>query len=162
MKIIKNLSGNCQLGRSGHSPIAFVLHMSEGSFASSLAWCKDPESSVSYHYLIAETGDIHLLVDPHNTAWHCGVVFKSKWPLLIPLVSPNYYTIGIACAGFASIGPNFKQFFSLGFLLNQLSLIHKIHIDSNSLIPHNLIRTDKICPGAKFNFDALQYVAHLK
>ncbi len=36
----------------------------------------DPAAEVSAHYLIDETGEVHILVDEENRAWHAGV---SSW-----------------------------------------------------------------------------------
>lgn len=101
------------------------------------------------------------MVDTNNTAWHAGLVKNSTWKLLKTNQNPNYYTIGIAYAGYAKNGPTFAQFCSIAGLIKMLAVIHKINIDKNSVIPHNLIRTDKVCPGAHVNFDALIFLARL-
>ena len=152
---------NCEYGRQGMEPIAFVMHSAEGSYQGTKAWCNDPKSSVSYHFLIDFDGKICHMVDTKNTAWHAGLEKKSTWPLLKSGSNPNHYTIGIAYAGFAKNGPTFQQFCSIAGLIKMLSVIHKINIDKNSVIPHNSIRTDKVCPGALVNFDALIYLARL-
>jgi len=44
--------------------------------AGAIARLTDPEAKVSAHYLIAEDGQIVLMVDEVNRAWHAG---KSQW-----------------------------------------------------------------------------------
>jgi N-acetylmuramoyl-L-alanine amidase len=57
--------------------------------ASSLDWCRRPESKVSYHVLIGRKGDIYQLVAPERRAWHCGV---SAWD---GVPNCNDYTLGV-------------------------------------------------------------------
>lgn len=152
---------NYERGRRGLSPRAFVIHSSEGSFLGTKSWCNDLSSSVSYHFLIDTNGQILQMVDNFNTAWHAGLVKNSTWSLLKYGQNPNLYTIGIAYAGFAKDGPTFFQMVSIAFLLKEFSVIHSIPLDKTHVVPHNLIRTDKVCPGALVNFDALLAFARL-
>ena len=68
-----------------------VLHCDASSnVASSLDWCRRPESRVSYHVLIGRKGEIYSLVAPERKAWHAGV---STWD---GVPHCNNYTIGVS------------------------------------------------------------------
>lgn len=162
MKILHTESPNQEHGRREFKPEAFVLHVTEGKTAGSVAWCKDPQSGVSYHYIIDEIGDAWELVKPENTAWHAGRVKEATWQGLKQGVNPNLYTIGIAFGGFAASGPTLAQFTSIAGLLRSLAAIHSIPLDRQHVIGHNEIRADKVCPGPRFSLDALIYLAQLK
>jgi N-acetylmuramoyl-L-alanine amidase len=50
-----------------------VLHADASkSLRGSLSWIRDPESKVSYHYLIGRLGNIYECVQPSKRAWHAG------------------------------------------------------------------------------------------
>jgi N-acetylmuramoyl-L-alanine amidase len=58
-------------------PRCVVLHADASpSVASTLSWCQDPASKVSYHYLIGRTGSVYRLVSEDRAAYHAGV---SEW-----------------------------------------------------------------------------------
>ena len=46
-----------------------VLHIMQGSYAGSIAWGKNPASSVSFHFATRADGHIGQLVDTVDTAW---------------------------------------------------------------------------------------------
>ena len=161
MDIDFNASPNFELNRRGNKPEAFVLHVTEGNFLGALEWCKNPASQVSYHFIINKQGMITQLVETKDTAWHAGkMVTPTPYGELYG-PNPNFKTIGIAYAGFAKDGPNLLQIVGIVELLKSLSVIHSIPLDRQHLIAHHDIRTDKICPGAKVNFDAILYMCSL-
>lgn len=67
-----------------------VIHGTAGTDAGDLAWCTNPRSGVSYHYLILRDGTVHRLVSELRRAWHAGV---SSWE---GRSNCNDYSIGIA------------------------------------------------------------------
>jgi N-acetyl-anhydromuramyl-L-alanine amidase AmpD len=162
MKILDTQSPNQEYGRRDYKPEIFIIHTTEGKTGGSVAWCKNPESMVSYHYIVDEIGDAWQLVKPENTAWHAGKAIRPTWINFKQGVNPNLYSIGIAFGGFADSGPTLKQFISIAELLRNLAVIHKIPLDRLHVIGHNEIRTDKVCPGAHINLDALIFLAQLK
>ena len=162
MKIVEKTSPNCEYGRQKYKPEAFVIHTTGGETAGAIEWCTDPVSTVSYHYIIDPFGDAWELVKPENTAWHAGKILNPTWSDLKYGINPNYYTIGIAFGGFATDGPNLKQFLSIAELLRSLAVIHNIPLDRKHVVGHYEIRADKVCPGPLFNIDALIYLARLK
>lgn len=57
------------------TPVAIVLHDTEGDLAGGLYWLADApkaEASVSIHYLIAPDGTIFRIVRETQRAWHAG------------------------------------------------------------------------------------------
>lgn len=55
------------------SPIdMIVLHTTEGSFESAVAWFADEEAHASAHYVVAHDGRVALCVAESSCAWHCG------------------------------------------------------------------------------------------
>ena len=161
-QIIEKKSPNFREGRNGFAPKAFVIHVTEGSFDGALEWCMNPESKVSYHFIIKDNGQIYQLVHTENTAWHAGLAIKPTWQGHTIGRNPNLETIGIAFAGFASIGPSLAQILAIREVILQFSAIHRIPLDRKNIIGHNEIRADKVCPGAKANIDAILYFAQLQ
>jgi N-acetyl-anhydromuramyl-L-alanine amidase AmpD len=155
MKIVEKLTGNFAPGRGGLKPKAFVIHVSEGSFEGTLNRCLDKISQISYHYLVRADGEIYKLVDPKNTAWHAGLVVKPTWQGLTVGQNPNLTTIGIAFAGWTIKGPTLAQILAMRELIVSLAVIHNIPIDKKTIIGHNEIRTDKLCPGPKMSVEML-------
>ncbi len=98
---------------------------------------------------------------PENTAWHAGLIKNSNAPIIKNGSNPNLYTIGIALSGLASEKPTTKQIFKCAELLKTLSNYYNVILDINTVIPHNAIRSDKLCPGLYINIDTLIYLAGL-
>lgn len=161
MKIFEQFSPNYEPHRRGKVPLAFVIHVSEGSFQSTSDWMSRTESKVSYHFLVKDNGEVCKLVDPRHIAFHAGVL-KDPTPYGEQYApDPNAITIGIAYAGFAATGPTADQICSIAHLINQYAEIYTIPIDRRHIIAHHDIRTDKVCPGAKVDFEAIIYLAQL-
>lgn len=53
-------------------PTHVCFHHSCGSTEGTISWCRNPQSGVSYHYVIGVDGSIYCLVDPERRAWHAG------------------------------------------------------------------------------------------
>lgn len=67
--------------RNGTPISMIVLHATVGSYASALAWLRNPQPDhpddrVSTHYLIRKDGHIAQLVADDQAAWHAG---RSAW-----------------------------------------------------------------------------------
>ena len=140
-------SPNFWEGRQGFSPQAIVIHRAEGTFRGTIAWFKSEKSKVSSHYVIALNGEVVHMVKDTDSAWHCGRVVKPKWLYLKENVNPNLYTIGVELEGFAGNPAPFVQLIAAARLLEMLAARHGIVIDTNHIIPHNVICSDKDCPG---------------
>ncbi len=74
MRIIDRPSPNFTARRGGLTPSLVVLHYTDmKTVAAALARLCDPETQVSAHYLIGETGVVYRLVAEEQRAWHAGV-----------------------------------------------------------------------------------------
>lgn len=141
--------------------MAIVLHCTEGSFESADSWIKNIQSAVSYHYVVKSDGEIVQYVKDEDTAWANGLIVNPLWEGIIERENPNLYTISIAFAGLAKEGPTLAQVVNMAKLVANLSTKHNIPIDYQHVIPHNEIRTDKLCPGSKFDTAAVRYLSTL-
>src|SRR5688572_14937774 len=65
-------SGNYQVASRGVGDInSIIVHDTEGSYAGTLSWFKNPDANVSAHYVIRSSdGHIAQMVDEKNIAWH--------------------------------------------------------------------------------------------
>lgn len=85
-------TANYQVGRGGSRPTNVTVHTTQGSYAGTISWFKNPASSVSAHYVVRSSdGQVTQMVSENNTAWHVR--------------SNNNYTIGIEHEGFVADGP---------------------------------------------------------
>ena len=75
------------------TPTLVVLHHTSGSYAGSVDWCLKPESSVSYHCIVARNGDRTVLAKPNQRTWHAG---RSSWK---GKPDCNIYSVGLAWEG---------------------------------------------------------------
>lgn len=78
---IEYLASPNHSSRDGAKITMIVLHATVGSYASALAWLrnpqpKNPKARVSSHYLIRKDGYIAQLVADDRAAWHAG---PSSW-----------------------------------------------------------------------------------
>lgn len=155
------MSPNFTKGRENSKIQGFVIHMTEGTFESGVSWCENPISRVSYHYIIAKSGANYNLVDVENTAWHAGLIKDPQTDFIKHGANPNLYSVGIAMAGFANVGPNIMQIAECARLLREISQKYGIMLDKSTVIPHHDIRADKSCPGPYTSIDSLIYLANL-
>jgi N-acetylmuramoyl-L-alanine amidase len=153
------MSSNNTPNRLGHKPEALVIHIADGTFTGTKNWAHNPDSFISYHYLISKEGSQHLIVDPEHSAWHAGFVHKPKWNLLKKGINPNHYTIGICLAAYVHEKPTMMQMFSLLGLIQTLCEEYNIPIDKDHIIPHNWIHSGKECPGPYINTELIAKIA---
>jgi len=74
-------------------PIGIVLHHTAGTYNSSVNWCLNQLSKVSYHAIVDLNGDFTTLAKDNQRAWHAGVSsFKGKKDC-------NSFMLGIAVTG---------------------------------------------------------------
>jgi uncharacterized protein (TIGR03382 family) len=83
-------SGNYQTASRGLTDIkSIIIHDTEGSYAGTLSWFKNPDANVSAHYVVRSSdGHIAQMVDEKNIAWHVACY--------------NTNTVGIEHEGYAS------------------------------------------------------------
>lgn len=75
---------------------AVVHYTAGGHIAGTKDWCCNPESKVSYHFLIGRDGTVVQMVSLEQWAWHAG---KSEWNGITGL---NQFSVGI---GLCNWGP---------------------------------------------------------
>jgi N-acetylmuramoyl-L-alanine amidase len=123
--IIDSPSPNQNDRPAGARPSLVVIHGTVGSDASDLAWCRDPQSKVSYHYLILRTGAVHRLVRPEKRAWHAGA---SEWA---GRKNVNDFSIGIGLSNKGDGEPfTLAQYASAGELCAIFWREFGIHMES--------------------------------
>ncbi|MEU0096012.1 N-acetylmuramoyl-L-alanine amidase [Kribbella sp. NPDC006257] len=77
---------NYRVGRTA-AITTIVIHVTQGSYAGTISWFKDPAAQVSAHYVIRSSdGQVTQMVAEKDTAWHVR--------------TENPYTIGIEHEGF--------------------------------------------------------------
>jgi N-acetyl-anhydromuramyl-L-alanine amidase AmpD len=78
--------------RPQHSPITrLVIHVAEGTWASTYTWFRNPRAEASAHYVVSSTGRVAQMVPDRDIAWHAG-----NWAY-------NESSIGIEHAGFTNV-----------------------------------------------------------
>lgn len=82
-------------GRSGHSPIALVIHTMGGSLVGTDSWFSQTASQVSAHYGVGLNGALHQYVKLEDGAWANGVLEPGNHWMGPAGVNPNLLTVGI-------------------------------------------------------------------
>lgn len=114
------------------TPKFIVLHSSYGSFSSGVNWILDPDSKVSYHYIIRpDTGHRVQFVKDNKKAWHAG---RSKYDGYSGL---NAYSVGIAFTGSASRRASDVEVRSCAFKC--VELMGEFNIPIESIVTHQMI-----------------------
>lgn len=142
-----DITQNHETGRKNRKVKAFVIHKTDGSFASAMAWTHDPKSQASYHVIIDTNGKMVKTVEFTDTAWACGTVKNATWPEIEKGVNPNLYTLNIGLAGKGTDRPTDAQIYSLCKFIASESLVQKIKLSQKMMVFHREIRADKTCPG---------------
>lgn len=81
-----------------------TVHYTAGTYASSVDWCKNPASKVSYNVIIGPKGEVGRIVPWHLRAWHAGVCRTSDAARL-PYRDANSACEGVALSGGPTFGP---------------------------------------------------------
>lgn len=102
------ISPNRNAGRSGWKPDIIVCHITEGDFPGSINWVTNPESKVSYHFMISRGGEVTQCVPIKDTAWANGTTTDggnrdAQHSLIHTVrerrVNANLYTVSIGFEG---------------------------------------------------------------
>lgn len=83
--------------------IGALIHYSAGDFVSTVDWCRNPTSKVSYNAVIAPDGAAVQVVPWELRAWHAGVCRPSTTSRAYTDANSAFY--GIALAGGPTFGP---------------------------------------------------------
>lgn len=143
--------------KNGHTynPIAVCLHITDSSFQSAKNWIQNPDSYVSYNYLLDERGEAYEVVHPSHAAWANGLVVNPTWKRLQHdsngyTINPNLYTISIAIAN-QGLFPNIQAWKKWVKFVKSVCEEHSFPINDLYVIDHRDIRANKSCPGMWFN-----------
>ncbi|HYG18191.1 MAG TPA: peptidoglycan recognition family protein [Ohtaekwangia sp.] len=164
MNIIEKSSPNFNRGRKGYKPEAVVIHIMEGTLSGTDSWFANPQSKVSAHYGVGQSGAIHRYVREADTAWHAGRVSTPTWPLIRKLdaavyLNPNYYTIGIEHEGHVNSDWSDAMYKSSSELIRDITTRWQIPLDREHVIGHHEIYGIKTCPGYKVDMNRLIILA---
>lgn len=92
--------------RPKKNPVLYVvIHDTESSCASALAWLINPIANASAHFLVCRDGRVYQLVNVKDAAWHAGNVYI------------NLHSIGIEHEGYAGQGFTEAQYQATAALL---------------------------------------------
>lgn len=70
--INKLITVNYTVGRAGRPINLIILHTMQGFLTGTDSWFNNPKAQVSAHEGVGLNGEVHLYVDPRNTAWGAG------------------------------------------------------------------------------------------
>lgn len=74
-----------------------VVHVTEGTFASAVAWFQNPHAHVSAHFVVSRDGAVTQMVPLSRVAWHAG----NAWV--------NAHSIGIENEGYTGVDSTFTD-----------------------------------------------------
>ncbi|MBV6513374.1 MAG: hypothetical protein FMNOHCHN_02905 [Ignavibacteriaceae bacterium] len=103
-----------------------VVHTTQGGFAGSVSWLKNPAANASTHYIIRSSdGYIVQLVREQNRAWH--------------VVCWNGYSLGVEHEGFVDNPAWYtdEMYIASANLFNHFSVRYNIPFNFNRIIGHN-------------------------
>jgi hypothetical protein len=88
---IQASTGNYRTGRNGTKVTNITIHTTQGSYAGTISWFKNPQATVSSHYVVRSSdGQVTQMVHETDMAFHVR--------------SANPFTIGIEHEGFVDQG----------------------------------------------------------
>ena len=168
LNIIGKRTPNFTPGRQNWQPDIIVNHITDGHFPGSVNWVMNPQSRVSYHFMVSHSGAVYQLVNLIDTAWANGTTTNganndNRHSLLELVrtrnVNANLYTISIGYEGRHSItrGALSPRQTEAGISLiahirDEVRRIWDLHIPFENIVGHRNITPiwRPHCPGAKF------------
>jgi len=176
MQITRRNSPNMNVGRQGRTPDFIACHITEStSLDGAISWLMNPEAQVSYHFVVARSGQVIQLVDIANTAWSNGTTNNSdsrdnRHSTIAAVrerrVSANLFTISIGFEGRHSemqgglvpaqleAGSNLIR-----YIFEEVKRIYnfEIPLSRTNIIGHSEIapRWKPNCPGRNFPFNEI-------
>ena len=132
------------------SPKYIVLHHSSGSHDGTRSWILNPNSKVSYHYLINGDGSRTQFVDDNKKAWHCG---KSYWKGHFSL---NSHSIGISFYGDTyKRKPSYEEIDSCA--KKCISLMKKFNLKKEDIVTHKMVAPKRKNDPSDDTYDRVIY-----
>lgn len=143
---------NFVAGRNGYRPEAIVIHIMEGSLTGTDQWFGGDNIKYgiysSAHEGIGKNGDVHVWVEPDDTAYHAGRVNQPVWPGIKKnafggIINPNKYTYGIENEGFRGERWTEEQIVSLVERVRLVCARFQIVPSRQTIVSHHEITADK-------------------
>jgi N-acetyl-anhydromuramyl-L-alanine amidase AmpD len=103
-----------------------VIHVSEGSFAGTVSWLRDPHAHSSANFVVSRSGHVQELVPLHDIAWQAG-----NWAYNVRSVGIENEGYTDSRAGFTT--PEYRATARLAAVIARRSLIP---IDRRHIIGH--------------------------
>ena len=128
--------------RKGSAIRVVVVHVTESSFASTVAWFRNRRSGVSAHYVVGRDGQIVQMVPDDEIAWHAG----NRWY--------NAHSIGVEDEGIVEVPGTFTdaEYRASASLVAGLLRRYRIPADRRHVIGHNQV-PDPYHPGRYGGYD---------
>ncbi len=119
--------------RRGTKVDLVIVHVTEGSAKSALAWFADARAKSSAHYLVTKAGVVWEIVHEDDCAWHAGNV------------EYNRRSVGIECEGLCDRPDTFTPAMieALVRLVGAVCDRHGIPRDREHVIGHNEVPNPK-------------------
>ena len=137
--------------------VAIVDHVMDGFMVGTRSKFLNAASLASAHIGVSRKGEFEQYVDFDNAAWAHGKVNNPSWPLLIPNLNPNKYTISIEHEGYSGQPLTEEQYQATLWLHKVLCAAYDIVPGPDTIIGH--YRIDSVnranCPGPAFPFGRL-------
>lgn len=131
--------------RNGYGIKKIVVHVTDGN--NSEDWTANPESNVSYNYIIKKSGEILLIVDDAKAPYSNGVIRNPKVDLDTN-VNPNLYSLTIAREGFSYENPTDEQWESLVKLIAEKLLQYELEVSEDIWGHFHIDSVERInCPS---------------
>jgi len=165
--------------RQGHIPDIIVCHITDGAFPGSISWVTNPQSEVSYHYMISRSGEITQCVDIENTAWANGTsnngTRDNRHSRLAAVrdrrINANLYTVSIGFEGLHSETQGALTLEQTSAAVSTIELIRdqiidiwgtEIPVSRDNIVGHACITPlhRPNCPGNLFPFERI--INHLQ
>ena len=162
---------NYDVGRSGQTVTAVVMHIAAGSMAGIFPTFNDPNRLASAHFAIGKDGKIEQYVSIDDTAYAVGMRYKDgnwynprgvltnpTWTGLQPPINPNLYTISVEHEGQPEDQWTQPMYDSNNRLLQWIAMqINITYVPHQTLIGHYEI--DPVdrpnCPGPNVLWDRI-------
>ena len=102
----------------------------------------------SSHEGIGKNGEVHIYVNPDDTAYHAGRINQPIWAgikkaIWGSYINPNYYTYGIENEGFRGETWAEEQMKSLCQRVKEITTKYNIPVTRANIISHHEITADK-------------------
>jgi N-acetyl-anhydromuramyl-L-alanine amidase AmpD len=131
---------------SGVTPSMVIIHTCEGGYAGCWGWLKNPQSGVSAHYVVNESGsEITQLVLESKRAYHIAATYKCSLNGSTDCgkngQSSNNFTIGIEHGGYGSQASwPAGQIEASAKLVCDITKSHAIPRDRNHIVGHGQLQ----------------------